>query len=98
MAGDYSEFILYNNIEVTEPPCTFGLTIEELEDIANGKHQIQLFAFAYIFSELFAYQQKKKLWPIWHNIIYLFHSRFNEHKELLAERVLSHSGTILKPF
>ena len=46
LATDYSEFILYNNIEVTEPPCTFGLTIEELEDIANGKHQIQFFAFA----------------------------------------------------
>ena len=37
LATDYSDFILYNNIEVTEPPCTFGLTIEQLDDIANGK-------------------------------------------------------------
>ena len=37
LAADYSDFILYNNIEVTEPPCTFGLTIEQLDDIANGK-------------------------------------------------------------
>ena len=36
-ATNYSNFIKYDNVDITEPPATFNITLEELEDIVDGK-------------------------------------------------------------
>ena len=41
-AEDYSSFLLYDEIEKTEPPPTFHLTVDQLEAIANGDAEIEL--------------------------------------------------------
>ena len=35
-AEDYSSFLLYDEVEKTEPPATFSLSEEELEAIGEG--------------------------------------------------------------
>ena len=37
LATNYTNFIKYDNIEITEPPATFHITLEELQDIVDGK-------------------------------------------------------------
>ena len=36
-ATDYSNFIKYDKIDITEPPATFKLSLDLLQDIVNGK-------------------------------------------------------------
>ena len=36
LATNYTNFIKYDNVEITEPPCTFHITLEELQDIVDG--------------------------------------------------------------
>ena len=36
-ANDYTSFIKYDNVEITEPPATFHISLEELRDIVDGK-------------------------------------------------------------
>ena len=36
LATDYSNFIKYDNVEITEPPATFHISLEELQDIVDG--------------------------------------------------------------
>ena len=37
LCTDYSNFILYDNVEITEPPALFDITLEEFQDIVDGK-------------------------------------------------------------
>ena len=37
LATNYSNFIKYDNVEVTEPPATFHISLQELQDIVDGK-------------------------------------------------------------
>ena len=37
-ANDYTSFIKYDNVEITEPPATFHISLEELQDIVDGKN------------------------------------------------------------
>ena len=37
LCTNYTNFIKYDNVEITEPPCTFHITLEELQDIVDGK-------------------------------------------------------------
>ena len=36
-ANDYTNFIKYDKVDITEPPATFDITLEELQDIVDGK-------------------------------------------------------------
>ena len=40
LATDYSNFIKYDNVEITEPPATFHISLEELQDIVDGKLKV----------------------------------------------------------
>ena len=48
-ANDYTNFIKYDNVEITEPPATFHISLEELQDIVDGK---QLLHISYFLSKL----------------------------------------------
>ena len=37
LCTNYTNFIKYDNVEITEPPATFHLSLEELQDIVDGK-------------------------------------------------------------
>ena len=37
LANNYTNFIKYDNVEITEPPATFHISLEELQDIVDGK-------------------------------------------------------------
>ena len=37
LATNYTNFIKYDNVEVTEPPATFHISLQELQDIVDGK-------------------------------------------------------------
>ena len=37
LANHYSNFIKYDKVEITEPPATFHISLEELQDIVEGK-------------------------------------------------------------
>ena len=38
LCNDYSNFILYDKVDITEPPATFQISLEELQDIVDGKN------------------------------------------------------------
>ena len=38
LAHNYSNFIKYDKVEITEPPATFHLSLEELQDVVDGKY------------------------------------------------------------
>ena len=40
LANNYTNFIKYDNVEITEPPATFHITLEELQDIVDGNNII----------------------------------------------------------
>lgn len=42
LATNYSNFIKYDNVDITEPPATFDITLEELQNIVDGKDTISL--------------------------------------------------------
>ena len=37
LSTNYTNFIKYDNVEVTEPPATFHISLQELQDIVDGK-------------------------------------------------------------
>ena len=37
LCNDYTNFIQYDKVEITEAPATFHISLEELEDIVDGK-------------------------------------------------------------
>ena len=37
LCTNYTNFIKYDNVEITEPPATFHISLEELQDIVDGK-------------------------------------------------------------
>ena len=37
LCTNYTNFIKYDNVEVTEPPATFHISLQELQDIVDGK-------------------------------------------------------------
>ena len=41
-AEEYSSFLLYDEVEKTEPPATFHLTVDQLNAIANGNTKLEL--------------------------------------------------------
>ena len=43
LANNYTNFIQYENVEITEPPATFKISLEELQDIVNGKQIFKCF-------------------------------------------------------
>ena len=38
LSTDYANFIQYDKVEITEPPGTFHISLEELQDIVDGKY------------------------------------------------------------
>ena len=37
LSTNYTNFIKYDKVDITEPPATFDITLEELQDIVDGK-------------------------------------------------------------
>ena len=37
LCTNYTNFIKYDNVEITEPPATFHLSLEELQNIVDGE-------------------------------------------------------------
>ena len=89
LATDYSDFPNYDDIEITEPPCTFALSIEELEDIANGKIKVFFFISQknlIIIITFFFVKQKIKASTI--PIIFLSH---------FTKKLINYAAIILTP-
>ena len=62
LANNYTNFIKYDNVEITEPPATFHLSLEELQDIVNGKESFEKFKFH---GKLFCHRKTSHLAYSW---------------------------------
>ena len=43
LCTNYTNFIKYDNVEITEPPATFHISLEQLQEIVDGKQFLKCY-------------------------------------------------------